>query len=133
MSETPQRRFMDRNANSPTLIGQGSRFEGDFTCGGDVAVAGEVEGDGRIGGLLTITDSGQWRGEVQCQQAVMAGRLQGTLSVSGKLEIRATARIHGNVSARNIAIAAGAIVEGEMIVLSGEAVQRFEEKRGESA
>jgi len=131
MSETPQRRFMDRSATSPTLIGQGSRFEGAFTCGGDVAVAGEVEGEGRIGWLLTITGSGHWHGEVQCQQAVIAGRLQGALHVSGKLEIRATARIHGDVSARHVAIAAGAIVEGDMTVLSGEAVQRFEEKRAE--
>jgi cytoskeletal protein CcmA (bactofilin family) len=45
------------------------------------------------------------------------------------LEIGYTAVIRGKVSARTIAIAKGAIVDGEIEVTSGAPVLQFEEKR----
>ena len=55
----------------------------------------------------------------------------GGLSVRDKLEIGHTAVIRGKVSARTIAIAKGAIVDGEIEVTSGAPVLQFEEKRDE--
>lgn len=131
MTDVPQRRFLDRQPASPTLVGQGSHFEGELRCQGDVAVAGTVRGEGQIGGLLTLTDSGQWQGTLSCRQAVVAGQVEGDLIVAQQLEIRASARIRGRVTARHIAIAAGAIVEGDLIVSSGEPVRHFAEQRND--
>jgi len=61
---------------------------------------------------------------------VIAGEIEGSVSVSEKLEIRRTARIRGGVRARSIAVAQGAVIDGEMAVTSGAAVVHFEEKRG---
>jgi hypothetical protein len=41
--------------------------------------------------------------------------------------------IRGRVSARRIAMARGATVEGELTVTSGEPIVEFEEKRGRSS
>lgn len=129
MSDAPKRRFLDRSTATPTLVGTGSRIEGDMHCPGDLAVAGEVTGRGEVGGLLTLADTGSWQGELSCEHAVVAGRISGDFLVRQKLEIRHTARIQGRLSAQHVAIAEGAIVEAELTVLSGEAVQRFTEKR----
>jgi cytoskeletal protein CcmA (bactofilin family) len=51
------------------------------------------------------------------------------LSVRDKLEIGYTAVIRGRVSARTVAIAKGAIVDGEIEVTSNSPVVQFEEKR----
>ena len=51
--------------------------------------------------------------------------------VSEKLEIRKTARIRGSVRARTIAVAQGAVIDGDMAVTSGAPVVHFEEKRKE--
>jgi cytoskeletal protein CcmA (bactofilin family) len=51
------------------------------------------------------------------------------LIVRDKLEIGYTAVIRGKVSARTVAIAKGAIVDGEIEVTSDVPVMRFEEKR----
>ena len=56
-------------------------------------------------------------------------RSRGGLSVKGKLEIGYTAVIRGSVSAQTIAIAKGAIVDGDIVVTSGMPMQEFEEKR----
>ena len=51
--------------------------------------------------------------------------------MKGKLEIGYTAVIRGSVSARTIAIAKGAIVDGDIVVTSGEPPLEFEEKRND--
>jgi cytoskeletal protein CcmA (bactofilin family) len=76
-----------------------------------------------------MTEQAQWTGDVQARAAVIAGRLTGRLSVEGKLEIGATAVIRADVVAHSIAIAKGAVIDGEVAVTSGAPILRFEEKR----
>ena len=70
-----------------------------------------------------------WEGEIHARHGIIAGRITGKLVIAEKLEIGATAVIHADVSARSIAIAKGAVIQGEVAVTSGEAVLQFEEKR----
>ena len=55
--------------------------------------------------------------------------LTGNLTVTDKLEIGASARLRGRVTARRIAIALGAQVEGEMACTGAEAIVEFTERR----
>jgi cytoskeletal protein CcmA (bactofilin family) len=88
-----------------------------------------IHGDGELQGGLNLAASASWHGLIRAQQAIVAGRITGGLSVQDKLEIGHTAVIRGKVSARTIAIAKGAIVDGEIEITSGAAVHEFEEKR----
>jgi cytoskeletal protein CcmA (bactofilin family) len=128
MSE-PKRRFFDLHSAAPTVIGAGSVILGDVRGDGEYVVSGEVHGDGTLGGGLNLAVTGVWNGYIQALEAVVAGRITGGLAVEGKLEIGYTAVIRGSVSARTIAIAKGAIVDGDIVVTSGEPMQEFEEKR----
>ena len=71
--------------------------------------------------------------QVHAQQAIVAGTITGGLIVKDKLEIGYTAVIRGKVSARTVAIAKGAIVDGEIEVTSDAPVLQFEEKRDNKA
>jgi cytoskeletal protein CcmA (bactofilin family) len=130
MADSPRRRLADRVSSSPTLIGSGSRFTGDLECASDLMVGGSVVGDGDVRGALTLSDGSRWQGEIRAGNAVIAGEVQGSVTVAEKLELRATARIKGSLKARSIAVAKGAIIEGDMAVTSGSPVVHFEEKRG---
>ena len=129
MNDTPKRRLLDRAVNTPTFVGVGSRIEGELNCPGDLAVAGVVLGNSEVGGLFTLSDTGSWQGQLHCENAVIAGKITGDIAVRKNLEIRSTARIAGRIAAQHVAIAEGAVVEGELKILSGESVRRFEEKR----
>src|SRR6202142_3036506 len=107
-----KRRFLDSNSTSPTFIGANSVFVGDIRGSGQFVVSGEVHGDGELNGALNLSASGSWHGHIRAQQAIVAGTILGGLSVEGKLEIGYTAVIRGKVSARTVAIAKGAVVEG---------------------
>jgi cytoskeletal protein CcmA (bactofilin family) len=128
-----KRRFLDSSAASPTFIGANSVFVGDIRGTGQFVVSGEVHGDGDLNGALNLSATGSWHGQVRAQQAIVAGTILGGLTVQGKLEIGYTAVIRGKVSARTVAIAKGAIVDGEIEVTSDAPVVQFEEKRDAKA
>jgi cytoskeletal protein CcmA (bactofilin family) len=132
MSEQ-KRRFLDTSSATPTFIGANSVFVGNIRGTGQFVVSGEVHGDGELEGALNLSASGSWHGQIQAQQAIVAGKITGGLSVKDKLEIGYTAVIRGRVTARTVAIAKGAIVDGEIEVTSDLPVVEFEEKRDAKA
>jgi cytoskeletal protein CcmA (bactofilin family) len=129
MSAAPKRRLLDRLGSSPTFVAEGCRLTGDVETEGPLVVCGTIRGDGRVGGSLSMAARSQWEGEVHAQGAVIAGRISGKLVVEGKLEIGSSAVIQAQVIATSIAIAKGAVIEGEVTITSGQPIVRFEEKR----
>jgi cytoskeletal protein CcmA (bactofilin family) len=129
MSQLPRRRLLDRLGSTPSLIAQHTRLVGDIETEGALIVNGNVQGNGRIGGEVSISSGAQWEGDLHADCAVIAGTVIGNITVDDKLEIGASARLRGGVSAKRIAIALGAQVEGEMVCTSAEPIVEFTEKR----
>jgi cytoskeletal protein CcmA (bactofilin family) len=129
MSDAPNRRISDRRGGPPTVIGTGVSFRGDIIAPGAVLLSGSIRGDGDIGGTLSIAREAHWDGQVRARSAVVAGTLTGRIEVTEQLEVGAAGVIRGHVTARTLAIARGAVIEGEIHVTSGAPIVRFEEKR----
>jgi cytoskeletal protein CcmA (bactofilin family) len=129
MIQTLKRRLIDQIGDSPTFVSEGSRLTGDLETSGPLVMCGAVRGDGRVAGALRMAATAEWQGEIHAQAAVVAGRISGKLVVEDKLEVGATAVLHADLVARSIAVAKGAIIDGEVTVTSGEPVVQFEEKR----
>jgi cytoskeletal protein CcmA (bactofilin family) len=125
----PKRRFFELDHATPTVIGAESVVMGDIRGSGQFVVSGEVHGDGDLAGGLNLSVSGVWNGHIRAEQAIIAGTIVGGLAVKDRLEIGYTAVIRGKVSARTIAIAKGAIVDGEIEVTSDAPIVEFDEKR----
>jgi cytoskeletal protein CcmA (bactofilin family) len=96
-------------------------------------VSGQVQGNGRIGGTLSVSKSAHWEGDISARQAVLAGKVTGKIVIEDKLEISASAVIKGEIVARILAIANGARIEGAVTVTSGKAILKFDEKRTKDA
>lgn len=135
MSEQ-KRRFLEHPAfqavlggPAPTVIAAETVIVGDVRGQGMYVVCGEVHGNGELEGALILSATASWHGDLRAHQAIVAGSILGSIIVKDKLEIGHTAVIRGRVSARTIAIATGAIVEGEIEVTSGMPVVSYEEKR----
>ena len=129
MSETGKRRLMDQIGESPTFVAEGSRLTGDLESAGPLVVCGAIRGDGRVGGALRMAVTAEWEGEIHARAAIIAGKITGRLVVEDKLEVGATAVLHADIVARSIAVAKGAVIDGEVTVTSGEPVRHFEERR----
>jgi cytoskeletal protein CcmA (bactofilin family) len=125
----PNRRLADRLGMSPTVISESTTVVGDVETQGPLMVSGRVQGNGRIGGTLSVSKSARWQGDISARQAVLAGHVIGRIVVEDKLEISASAVIQGEIVAKILAIANGARIEGEVTVTSGKPIMKFEEKR----
>jgi cytoskeletal protein CcmA (bactofilin family) len=129
MSEEPKRRLADRLGMSPTVISESTTIVGDIETRGPLMVSGRIQGNGKVGGTLSVGKSAQWEGDISARQAVIAGNVVGKIVVEDKLEISASAVISGEIVAKILAIAHGARIEGEVTVTSGKPILKFEEKR----
>jgi cytoskeletal protein CcmA (bactofilin family) len=129
MSEAPKRRLVDQLGVSPTFVAEGCQFTGDIETSGPLVVCGAIRGDGRVGGALSMAAKARWDGEIHAQAAVVAGRISGKLVIEEKLEVGATAVIRADIVARSIAVAKGAVIDGEVTITSGQPIIRFEERR----
>ena len=132
MTEEPKRRLADRLGMSPTVISESSTVVGDVETQGPLMVSGRVQGNGRVGGTLSMSKSAHWVGDITARQAVLAGHVVGKIVVEDKLEVSASAIIEGEIVARILAIANGARIDGDVTVTSGKPIMKFDEKRAAS-
>jgi cytoskeletal protein CcmA (bactofilin family) len=133
MNESKRRRFRDRTSGAPTLINEGCKISGVVTGKGDYQVSGEIEGDCEIDGTVTLTRTGYWSGTINAGNVVIAGHVEGDIVAAGKVEISNSARITGKVTGEAIAVAEGAIVEGQMKTTGRTDPIGFVEKRESDA
>lgn len=129
MNRGPGRRALDRAGNFTTLIGHGTRFTGRIEGGDNYLINGTVEGDCDIGGAIVLSEQGHWIGNIQAANVVISGEVKGDITVREKLELTASARVSGCITSPVIAIAEGAIHQGEIRMTREGEVTRFREQR----
>jgi cytoskeletal protein CcmA (bactofilin family) len=129
MSDLPKRRLLDQFGSQPTFIAEGCTVRGDFETRGPLVLSGQLEGDARVGAAVSISAGAEWRGDVHARTGVIAGQVIGNVIIDDKLEIGATAVIRGSIAAKTLAIANGAVIDGEITVTGTQPIVKFEEKR----
>ncbi len=102
-------------------VGRGLSLAGEITSCDTLVVEGKVEAKLSDGKLLEITESGQFRGSVEIENADIAGRYDGELVVHGRLTVRATGRISGMVKYGELEISVGGQIIGELQVVGAAA------------
>jgi len=103
------------------IVGRGLSLSGEITACDVLVVEGKVEAKLTDGKLLEITESGQFRGSVEIENADIAGRYDGQLTVHGRLTIRGTGRVSGMVKYGELEVNVGGQIIGEMQVVGGGA------------
>ncbi|WP_281309489.1 bactofilin family protein [Flavobacterium flavigenum] len=89
-------------------IVEGTSIIGDIVSKADFRLDGELIGNFTSQGKLVIGPSGIIKGEIICHNADIEGEFQGKLKVLEVLNIKATARIHGEVAVGKLSIEPGA-------------------------
>ena len=124
-----KRRIQD-NANGPTTyVAASTTITGTITGKGAYVFCGTVEGDCDIEGPLTLAAGAHWQGTLKATDIVVAGVVHGDVVAKQRVEILGTARVSGSLSGNSIAVAEGAVIEGEIKVTSGGEPTTFQEKR----
>lgn len=125
-----KRRIEDGNDGPTTYIAPSTKIVGTVTGKGVYVFCGNIEGDCEIDGPLTLAEGGHWKGTLRARDVVVAGTVEGDVIAKHRVEIAGTARVTGSLAGNSIAVAEGAVIEGEIKVTSGEPAKSFAEKRG---
>ena len=97
-----------------SIIGPGMTIVGDCETDGTVRVEGSVEGSIKAGKAVVIGKQGVVTGDVKTQDAVISGRVNGSLVAASRLELQATCRIDGEVHTRRMQLEEGAVLNGKV-------------------
>jgi len=123
-----KRRIQDTNGPT-TYVAASTTIVGTIAGKGAYVFCGTVQGDCAIGGPVTLAAGAHWTGTLKASDLVVAGVVEGDVIAQGRVEILGTARVSGSLSGNSIAVAEGAIIEGEIKVTSGAEATTFQEKR----
>jgi cytoskeletal protein CcmA (bactofilin family) len=103
------------------IVGREISLSGDITACDILVVEGNIEATLRDGRHLEITEAGHFKGSVEIDEADIAGKFEGSLTVRGRLKLRSTGQIEGTLSYGEIEVEAGGRLIGELKVLPASA------------
>ena len=102
---------------STTVLGVGANFRGTLMVTGVLRIDGEFEGDILNCERLEIGEHGVMRSDVEVKEAVVQGRVHGNIRALGTLEMKAPARVEGDVAAMSVIIEPGVFYTGRCTML----------------
>ena len=108
-----------------TLIAQNTEVSGDVRFSDQLYVNGHIEGNVNAQegteATLMISEVGSVKGQIRAPFVVINGRVEGDVHADVRVELAANARISGNVYYKLIEMQLGAMVDGQLVHVDGEA------------
>ncbi len=97
-----------------TIIGMQSVFDGNLRCESNLRIKGASQGEIACAKSVFIEETAKVNANVKASNAVVAGELEGSITCDGRLEILATGRVTGELTAGVLIIQEGAFFEGHL-------------------
>jgi len=94
------------------LLGKGSEFEGKLSFEGTVRVEGVMKGEIRSKDKLVVGDGARVEAEIDVGSATISGQVTGNITAASRLELKAPAKIKGNVTTPILIIEEGVVFDG---------------------
>ena len=103
---------MDNINGSNNIIGEGSVLKGNLNTSGNIRLEGKVIGDISSESKVACGETSIVDGNVVAENAEIAGKVTGKVTVSELLILKSSASIHGDISTNNFIIESGANFNG---------------------
>ncbi|MBY6265836.1 hypothetical protein EI613_28545 [Azospirillum sp. 412522] len=102
-------------------VGRDISLTGEIGSCDVLVVEGTVEAKLREGRSVEIAESGLFKGSVEIEEADIAGRFEGDISVRGRLTVRSTGKITGSIRFGELAVEAGGQLVGDIQLYAARA------------
>ena len=107
-------KLLDKKEHKPTInsIGEGTVLNGEIESGGDIRIDGILKGSVKVDGKLVLGPAGKIEGDVECENAIIAGELRAKIKSKNLLTLKASAKLYGDIFSGKLEIEPGAIFTG---------------------
>jgi cytoskeletal protein CcmA (bactofilin family) len=113
------KRKQNKDLKIDTLIGAGTRINGDVEFAGglhlDGYISGNVSGEPNTDATLSVSEQGGIEGSVSAANVILNGIVKGDIDATLRVELGEKARVLGNVRYSAIETAVGAQINGKLI------------------
>lgn len=112
MSSMAEHSPLDLEQADFTTITQSMTASGHFTGTGDILIEGTVIGGIRLGGTVTVAQSGVVRGPIEADTVYVSGCVEGSIAAKTSLRLNMSGSITGDVAMRSFIIEDGGYFNG---------------------
>ena len=111
----PQRDPAERRT---LVVGRGISLQGTVQDAERLVVEGTVEASMIHATELAVAQGGMFKGEVEVEDAEVAGTIDGTLTARGAMIVRATGRVLGTARCRRLQVEDGGQITGRIEMIT---------------
>ncbi len=116
-------------AEGSTLIGKSVSIRGELSGSEDLFMDGVLEGTVKLAdSRLTVGPNGRVTADLQVRDLIVFGLVNGNVSATGRIELRQSAVLNGDIVASRLSIEENATIKGR-VELTGQP-PRTSEKTG---
>lgn len=102
------------NSSHSNFLSNAVTIKGTFKSDQDAIIAGTIEGDVHVKGLLKLESNGVLKGKLFATNADIAGKIDGEVRCEDKAILRKTAQIKADLHARSLQVEADAVIDGQI-------------------
>ena len=114
-----------------TVVGANVKLVGTLQDASDIVVHGRIEGELISSQSITIAETAYIKGPVSAEVISVAGKIRGSITATGKLEILPTGKVFGSLTSKDLSIKSGAIFVGKCTMPETEKEESEEKVNGE--
>ena len=103
------------------VVGRGITVQGTIQDAERLVVEGTVEASEIRATELSISPGGVFNGEIEVEDAEVAGTIDGTLTANGNLVVRGSGRVIGNARCRRLQVEDGGQISGRIEMITDAA------------
>jgi cytoskeletal protein CcmA (bactofilin family) len=105
-------KFNEPDNTTINLISNGTDITGDIRSNGDIRIDGSLTGNLNTKGKVVIGTTGKVKGEIICKNSEVAGFIEGKITVTQLLNLKASSKINGDIITLKLSIEPGAVFSG---------------------
>lgn len=106
--------------NSTSVIDRGCELEGRFRFSGTLVINGKFRGELHSVDMLLVGESAELDAQVSVGVAIISGQVTGSVTASERVELRASARITGNIATPALVLEEGVVFDGRCSMIGTE-------------
>jgi len=111
-----------------TTLGEGVSFNGNLTFQRLLRIDGHFEGELSSDGKLVVGPTGVVKSNIDLNEAIIEGIVEGDITVKERLELRGEAQVHGDIKASVLSVDEGVSIIGHVTIMPGDKMGLFDRK-----
>lgn len=120
------------NANSLTVIGNNTSFEGQIKAYDLLRIDGTVKGTIECHGSLEVGVKGKVEADIVADSVLIGGEVKGNILAKKRLEITSGGKVEGDLVTAHLVINEGVIFDGSCHMITDEKSKSFQNKQENS-